>query len=134
MKDLKFRVWHLKENKMYYRGYQRLLNALLCENDLGENEGKGKPVKIESYDNCEFLESTSFIDKNGQEVYEGDIINVRYKDIAFCDVVGAVPDMFGSKGIHPLQSVLEKHGIKGNPERLDVEVIGNKFENPELLR
>ena len=134
MKDLKFRVWHKKENKMYYRGYQKFLHVLLCEDDHGTNDGKGKPVKRASYEDCEFLESTSFMDKNQKEIYEGDVVRVRYQDKAFEEVVGYVPDMFGSKKIHPLKSILAKHGIRGNPENLDVEVIGNKYETPELVK
>ncbi len=129
MKDLKFRVWHKKEKKMYFRGYQKLLHVLLCEDDKGANEGKGRPVKRASYEDCEFLESTGLLDKRRHEIFEGDIIRVRYKGSEFTDTVSSVPDMFGSRRIHPLQSVLTKHGIQGNPEILDVEVVGNKHEN-----
>lgn len=130
MKELKFRVWHLREKKMYYRGYQKLLHVLLCEDDNGENDWKGKPVKRAPYEDCEFLETTTFYDKNRKEIYEGDIVRVSFKEQIFEGLVDYVPDMFGSKRIHPLQSVLSRHGIQGNPENLDVEVIGNRFETP----
>ena len=133
MKSLKFKVWYFPENKMYYRGYQKFLSVLLCEDDKGSNDGKGKPVRRAAYDDCDLLESTSFVDRKGREVFEGDIVRVEYKEMAFIDVVQSVPDMFGSKNIHPLESVLGKRGIKGNPQNVDVEVIGNKYENPELL-
>lgn len=113
---------------MYFRGYQKFLHVLLCEDDKGENEGKGKPVKRARYDDCEFLESTHFFDKHRTEVFEGDIVRVSYKGHTFTDEVTYIPDMFGSKNIHPLQSVLVKHDIQGNPANLDVEVLGNKFE------
>ncbi len=132
MKELKFRVWHKEEKKMYFRGYQKLLHVLLCEDDRGEADGKGKPVKRASYEDCELLESTCFFDKKRKEIFEGDIVRVNYKGKVFTDVVSAVPDMFGSKNIHPLENVLSKHGIKGNPDNLEVEVLGNKYENPEL--
>ncbi len=132
MKDLKFRVWHKKEKKMYYRGYQKFLHVLLCDDDEGRNDGKGTPVKRASYEDCELLESTSFFDKKGREVYEADIVRVRYQERSFEGVVSYIPDMFGSKKIHPLKSVLEKNGVTGNPENLDVEVLGNSYEHPEL--
>ena len=127
MKDLKFRVWHKKEKKMYFRGYQKLFHVLLCEDDEGANEGRGRPLKRASYEDCELLESTGLLDKNHKEIFEGDIVSVRYKDSSFTDTVGSVPDMFGSRKIHPLQSVFIKQGITGNPENLDVEVVGNRF-------
>ncbi len=132
MKNIKFQVWHLKEKKMYYQGYQKFLYVLLCEDDHGKNEGKGHPVKRASYEDCVFLETTTFFDKKGREVFEGDIVRVRHQGQDFIDVVDLIPDTFGSKACHPLQSILSRHGIKGNPEHLDAEVIGNKFENPEL--
>ena len=118
---------------MYYRSYQKLLHALLCGDDGGENEGRGRPVQRASYEDCEFLESTTFLDKNRQEIFEGDIVRIVYKGNTFTDIVGSVPDMFGSQKIHPLRSVLERHGIQGNPDNLDVEVLGNRYETPELM-
>ncbi len=128
MKDLRFRVWYLPEHKMYYRGYQKLFHVLLCEDDQGANDGKGRPLKRASYDDCEMLEGSSVLDKNRREIYEGDIIQVFYQGKNFKDVVDSVADMFGSKKIHPFQSLLLRHGINGNPENLDIEIIGNRYE------
>ncbi len=133
MKDLKFKAWHLKENKMYYRAYQKLFYAILCEDDRGENDGKGLPVKRAPYGDCVLLESTGFFDKNRAEIFEGDIVRIRYKDRLFKGVVDSPPDMFGSRKIHPLQGLLKKNGITGNPENLEVEVLGNTFQTPQLL-
>ncbi len=132
MKDLKFKAWHLKENKMYYRAYQKLFYAILCEDDLGENDGKGFPVKRAPYGDCVLLESTNFFDKNHVEIFEGDIVRIRYKDQLFKGVVDSPPDMFGSRKIHPLEGLLKKQGILGNPENLEVEVLGNTFQTPQL--
>ena len=133
MKDLRFRAWHVKENKMYYRAYQKFFHVLLCENDGGDNDGKGRPIKRASYGDCILLEGTNLEDKNKKEIYEGDVVRVRYKSECFEDLVGSVPDMFGSRKLHPLQSILKKHGILGNPENLEIEVLGNEFEHPEIL-
>src|SRR5260370_35297292 len=106
MKDLRFRVWHVKENRMYYRGYQKFFHVLLCEDDRGENDGKGRPVKRASYGDCILLESTGFTDRNGKEIYEGDLVRVCYKNNCFEDVVGSVPDIFVSGKRDPLQRLL----------------------------
>jgi hypothetical protein len=45
-----------------------------------------------------------------------------------------VPDMFGSRKLHPLAELLKKYGITGNPDSSELEVLGNEFENPELLK
>ena len=129
MKDVQFRVWHIPENKMYYRGYQKLLHVLLCEDDHGANEGKGNPAKRAKYKDCLFLESTGLHDKNGKEVFEGDRVRVRLRSTEFEGTVDSVPDSFGNKNVHPLGDLLKKNGILGNPQDLEVEVLGNEFEN-----
>ena len=134
MKDLKFRAWHVKENKMYYRGYQKFLHVLLCEKDAHDEHGAGKPVKRAPYADCFLLESTGLEDKHRLEIFEGDIVRVRQGEKIFTGLVGSVPDMFGSRKLHPLQGLLKKHGIAGNPDNLQMEVLGNEFENAELLK
>jgi hypothetical protein len=134
MKDLRFRVWHIPGKKMYYRGYQKFLHALLCEDDGGDNDGRGRPVMRAPYSACVFLESTNLLDKKSREIYEGDFVRVVYKGRVIEDVVPEVPDMFGSKKMHPLDAILKKHGITGNPENLDVEVLGNEYETPDALK
>ena len=133
MKELKFRAWHAVENKMYYRAYQKFLHVLLCEKDPRDGDGAGKPVKRASYGDCFLLESTGLGDKNSREIFEGDIVRVRQKEHQFTGVVGPVPDMFGSRKLHPLQDLLRSHGIAGNPDNLELEVLGNEFEDPGLL-
>ena len=132
MKDLKFRAWHVKENRMYHRAYQKLFHVLLCEDDQGANDGRGRPVKRAGYGDCYLLESTGLKDKHGREIFEGDIIRVCYQDRVFEGIVDSVPDMFGSRKLHPLQPLLKKHGIPGNPENLELEVLGNEYESPSV--
>lgn len=134
MKEVKFRAWHVKEKKMYYRGYQKFFSVLLCEKDPAGSDGLGKPVKRAWYSDCFLLESTGLEDKHRREIFEGDIVRVRHQDSRFTGVVGSVPDTFGSGKIHPLKDLLKKHGITGYPENLEMEVIGNEFENPESLK
>lgn len=119
---------------MYYRAYQKFLHVLLCDDDQGENDGKGKPVKRAPYGDCVLLESANILDKNRREIFEGDVVRVRYKDRTFEGLVESPPDMFGSRKLHPLQSLLEKNGIKGNPENLEIEVLGNVYESQNLER
>ena len=129
MKDIRFRVWHLKDRKMYYRGYQKFFHVLLCDDDRGENESRGRPVKRAFYGDCVFLESTGLRDKSGGEVFEGDIVRVLYKERSFTGAVGPVPDTFGAGKKHPLTDLLKANGISGNPENLEMEILGNEYEN-----
>lgn len=132
MREIKFRVWHRKEKKMYYRGYQKVSHVLLCEDDQGQNMGKGAPAKRASYEDCEFLENTTLEDKNGREIFEGDILCIRIGDEIFYGVVPQIPDMFKSRKLHPLDALLKKFCI-GKDEPMEFEVLGNRHETPDLL-
>ena len=134
IREIKFRAWHKKEKKMYYRGYQKWFHVLLCEDDAGKEQGRGIPVKRESFEACELLESTGLEDIRGQEIFEGDIVRVEAGAHRFIDLVEGVPDMFRSRKLHPLHGLLAKHGIADDAEGLKIEVLGNRFENQELAR
>jgi len=134
IREIRFRCWHKKEKKMYYRGYQKWSHVLLCEDDHGKESGRGIPVKRESFEACELLESTGLEDIRGREIFEGDIVRVNSGGLNFVGAVDAIPDMHRSRGLHPLHDLLEKHGISDRTEDLVVEVLGNRFENPELVQ
>ncbi len=133
MKEVRFRAWHTKEKKMYYRAYQRFFSVILCERDRTLDDGRGRPVKRAWYGDCFLLESTGLEDKSRKEVFEGDVVRVKLRDKIFQGVVGPVPDTFGAGKIHPLKELLQKNGITGYPEDLEIEVLGNEFEDQELL-
>ena len=132
MKEIKFRAWHHRENRMYFRGYQKWFHVLLCDDDAGVNGFRGKPVKRASYGDCSLMESTGLLDKNHKEVYEGDVLKLVYQGRTYSGVVGDVPDTFGSKAAHPLTRLLARLGLPAQPSMLEIEVLGNEYENPEL--
>ena len=79
---------------------------------------------------------TGLKDKNGKEIYEGDILNKEYHNLTVSDGIGVVEMGQGndSDGYH--------HGVWlgwkcGKSSLLDIngkaEVIGNIYENPDLL-
>ena len=85
-------------------------------------------------EDVEFMQSTGIKDKNGVEIYEGDVIN--YRNSFRNPMTGS-----GSISINRDFKIIFKDGefkTKGFDKRLkDIlsysEVIGNIYENPELL-
>jgi len=127
MSEIEFRVWHRKEQKMYYRGYQKITHVLLCEPDPQAHQGKGIPIKHASYADCEFMQNTGLKDKQGREIFEGDFVRVRWQDKTAEGILEEVPDMFKSRGLHPLHQLLFQAGIPDKAEGLEMEVTGNRY-------
>lgn len=94
------------------------------------------PFAVSAYnnpDNFVFMQFTGLLDKNGKEIYEGDIVTSESRDdmrvvttnrtVSFEDGAFIATD---KNGYIPLD---EYHIDMKN-----VEVIGNIYENPELLK
>lgn len=86
---------------------------------------------------------TGLCDKNGNKIFEGDIVCVRHKDSNIC-FLGDVQFEYGVFGIEWTANKKDKSlvgffGQKHNLKRFDdgvleyIEVIGNIHNNPELL-
>jgi uncharacterized phage protein (TIGR01671 family) len=86
-------------------------------------------IDIFQRDLMTLMQYTGLHDKNGREIYEGDILDIGLRDQDGKPVVAPVSYEAYLAG-YALDN--EGHGIW---QRLDVdgEVIGNIFENPELL-
>jgi uncharacterized phage protein (TIGR01671 family) len=79
---------------------------------------------------------TGLKDKNGKEIYEGDIVKAPYLDPIFGDVVN---NMFVNivVGYNKGSFVLEYNGnlrVYISDLYDNIEIIGNIYDNPELLQ
>ena len=110
-REIKFRAWDKRFKKMDYASPMAILN-------------------IEDNDH-EIMQYTGLKDKNGKEIYEGDIVVDKYTKETNCEVFfydGAFRVGKGApRGVITLSSMF----VKNAPL---VEVIGNIYESPELLK
>lgn len=131
MREIKFRAWDGKRMLNNVGFHPHIIQALWRDKDNGYNENDGGAYIISpEFTQYHLMQFTGLRDKNGREVYEGDIIQWRGHEVR------------AGKQIRPLRIhrvVWEIYdlGITANicnpAAGLDCEVIGNIYENPELL-
>lgn len=109
MRELKFRAWDKENKKMY-------------EVELiGENVLKLAGAEWENREGFEVMQYTGLKDKNGQEIYEGDIIKYEWDGKTRIDVIVFNAPMF-----------TPSHAMRWS--LYEDEVIGNIYEHPHLLQ
>lgn len=137
MRQIKFRAWHKK--------WDRLINDIF----LGDSEVKfpiGNTSDIlninEEYSNLIFQQYTGSKDKNGREIYEGDIVrNHRRNSNELLEVLWqeevaerASDGIYWTKEVPGFRFKRIKRGLTTVfVAHVDLEVIGNIYEDPELL-
>lgn len=139
MNKLKFRAWikdYIKESSIPKSmradyGFPKMVTPLCVysENGFEYQEGLGyRKISKKDYDFV-LMQFTGLKDRDGREIYEGDIIKLDRTD---CNEIGIklhVDKVRRSEtgGYHVDDKCLYKCRLK------KCEVIGNIYENPELL-
>jgi uncharacterized phage protein (TIGR01671 family) len=125
MESISFRAWDKEEKKMhkvktieFSRRGARIIH-------LAEVNSNGKGDHKRWHSSVELMQSTGLKDKNGTEIYEGDIIKNSYDEIytvKWFDASFYLEEKYnGGFDYHELYFEDNK------------KVIGNIYENPELL-
>lgn len=119
---LRFRAWLKKEQKMDNEidHISWLEDELYCIGD-------GITYMVSAED-LVLMQSTGLKDKNGKEIFEGDIVKMS-KDVYSEPTYYEVAKHYG--GAYRLES--KQHGCELWLRHTDCEVVGNVYENPELL-
>lgn len=118
----KFRAWLKKEQKMdnYIDHISWLEDELYCIGD-------GITYMVLAED-LVLMQSTGLVDKNGKEIFEGDIVKMS-KDVYSEPTYYEVIKHYG--GAYRLDS--KQHGCELWLRHTDCEIVGNIYENRELL-
>lgn len=142
MREIKFRAWDMRNNKMHI--------DFMSHVELCTAEGFGNPWRDNQYIP---MQCTGLKDKNGKEIYEGDIVLYPDTESEHVDVGVGVPYKVAEQPMNsffPVQFVDGGFGLKVTDgevlehrwywlaevlfnEGLTLDIIGNIYSNPELL-
>ena len=130
---LRFRAWHKTWKEMGKVKRIRFDDDGNITTVLVKGQAFGSNVHLEE---IELMQSTRLKDKNNKEIFEGDILKVANNDSSWFEVVKYDHDkaMFISKEVNLKYEVPETPLYDlFSPYPFKVEVIGNIWENPDLL-
>lgn len=128
----KFRVWDIEEQKWYKPTYKAYMNELhdihiyldgrLLIRTIDES-GKCVTIHESMFEGrYELLQSTGLKDKNGTEIYEGDIVECYTEGLSTVEFEHGCFGLLCNGYFEGFVNVLGK-----------IEIVGNIYEHPHLL-
>ena len=159
MREIKFRAWLKKEMQMGYPSHLKVGHPEgVFEITVPFEESLRTFRKLHSIDQFDLMQFTGLHDKNGKEIFEGDILRVKWsiKNESPDSEWKAEEHIAGVEWSHPGWKIRWSYfskpfEIDGNKELCwyddyhrsnqpgafhkltEFEVLGNIYENPELL-
>lgn len=146
MREIKFRVWtgqHLiyqntnnvpiydmpgkKELKDFYKDSANIYYE--------EDDSSDRGHYILKFYSTDLMQYTGLKDKNGKEIYEGDIISYKYyKGFSGIEkeIIAKIEFVNGCFGFYEYKNEYDEYFNRDDLDK--TTVIGNVYENPELLK
>lgn len=126
-REIKFRAWLKEERKMV-----NVETLFIGINRLCFGNSKTEDLFFRDFEEVELMQYTGLKDKNGTEIYENDIVK-----FIVLEGYGEHADQFeyiDKVEYYISEFELRQIGLKLSDEGIIViEIIGNVYENPELL-
>jgi len=124
MREIKFRY---RVDQGYFRGDRVIATFIFTIDQIEERNGEYNAV-LENYKIVSRNLFTGLKDKNGKEIYEGDICSMKSFDTYVKGEVRYQPPEFCLRTANDYWEL-----DYGDPAYIEIKIIGNIYENPELL-
>lgn len=130
MRTIKFRGYGIVEKKWFY-GNLVEGNAGRYITDAYYEEGQGDMIRYDPIQTKTIGQFTGLLDKNGKEIYEGDIVKTKgnWGGVVTWNSRGY---FYINDGYYTEEPDLLPLGSLNCYVRRDIEIVGNIHDNPEL--
>ena len=130
-REIKFRAWDAKNKEMLYRSEVDI--SVRCDGLLSGAVYEESDDCILSTREIPLMQYTGVKDRNGTDIYEGDIIIEKWRRAKQNRLVTYRKAMFGT--VDDTQNAYTFISLYNDlyHDEIEQEVIGNIYENPELL-
>jgi len=140
MRDIRFRAWDKADGQMYYA----IEDGIIFEDESSYEFRHFLTPRADDYHKWEIMQYTGLKDKNGKEIYEGDVVKCVYMDedkgwysktpiekgkVYFDTYWGVKFDCSDFT-----QRTAEFWKCADENDIRDIEIIGNIFENENYLQ
>lgn len=123
MREIKFRAWDTMR--------KCFINNSEFGGMINPTDGGNKTTQLRYVDKVKLMQFTGLLDKSGKEIYEGDI--VRYEDV---EGDGNIESSIGKVYWNTNDAMwkVDESDLNEPLYETEWEIIGNIYENPELIK
>jgi len=128
MRKIKFRAWDKTDGQMYYA----IEDGIEFDDKSNYEFRHFLTLREGDYHKWEVMQFTGLLDKNGKEIYEGDIFKCNYCDKDLFEIYYDEDDAKFNKRLIKGKGCGNVHCIHMTDFKRS-EIIGNIYSNPELI-